>query len=180
MIRRSIRYFSPDEPAAKQWFDLFYILRYTDMWRERDEGLVEILEFCVEKAWLVSGCDRGGGCCPGCLLLRTPDREFICLGGTVPSSPAYDFRWASIYKSGRCDGDHVVIERWPKTKRIYSLRFSGAPVKHVDLPWDARRVGPRLDREMPRLIGLSGCHIVDVDGANDLPEDDPDSPEDEH
>jgi hypothetical protein len=137
--------------------------------------LVEILEFSVEKAWCVWGCDHGWGCCPSCLLLRTPDREFICLGGTVSSSSAYEFRWGS----SRCDGDHVVVERWPN-KQIYSVRFSGAPVKHVHLPWEACRVGPRVEREMPRLIRLRGCHVVDVDSANDLPEDDPDSPEDEH
>jgi hypothetical protein len=171
MIRRSTRYLTPAERAAKQWRIPFTswaipIPGENERLLQTYKGLVEILEFCVEKAWCVWGCDHAWGCCPSCLLLRTPDREFICLGGTVSSSPAYEFRWGS----SRCDGDHVVIERWPN-KQIYGVRFSGAPVKHVNLPEDARWVD---------LIGLRGCHVVDVDRPNDLPEDDRNSPEDEH
>jgi hypothetical protein len=175
MIGRSTRHLTPAE-CPRTWRIPF--TSWAIQIRGENECLVEILEFCVEKAWCVWGCDHGWGCCPSCLLLRTPDREFICLGGgflSPPSSPELGFRWGS----SRCDGDHAVVERWPN-KQIYSVRFSGAPVKHVDLPWEARLVGRRVEREMPRLIGLRGCHVVDVESANDLPEDDPRRPEDEH
>lgn len=172
MIDRSIRYLTPSE-RTRTWRIPF--TSWAIPIRDENESLVEILEFCVEKAWCVWGCDHGWGCCPSSLLLRTSDREFICLGGTVSSSSAYEFRWGS----SRCDGNHVVVERWPN-REIYSVRFSGEPVKHVNLPCDVRRFGPRLAREMSHLSSMTGCHVVDVDSANDLPEDDPDSPEDEH
>lgn len=138
----------------------FHILFRSDKWQERKEALVEILEFRVDKAWLVPGCYRGIGCCPGALLLRTPARQFICLYGPVSSSPVYHFSYPS-WKSGRCDGDRVVIERWPKTKGIYSVRFSGAQVPHVALDdWDSR---------WGRLTGP--CEIIWLDRPNDLPEE---------
>ena len=95
-------------------------------------------------------------------MLRTPGRAFVYLTGTVSSSPVYDFRWGSSYKKGRCDGDHVVIERWPRSKGIYSVRFSGAPVPHVYFDeWD------------PRWGRLRGpCEIVWLDKPNELPEAD--------
>jgi hypothetical protein len=160
MILRSTRYLTSAERAANQTKNPFHVLLRSDTWRERKEGFVEILEFHVDKAWLVPGCDRGPGCCPGSLLLRTPKRQFICLWGSVRTSPVYHFSWASSYKAGRCDGDHVVIERWPKTKGIYSVRFSGAPVEHVSLDeWEAgwgRLTGP--------------CDIVCNERLDNLPE----------
>ena len=162
MIRRSTRYLTSGERAANQTNNPFHILLRSAKWQERKEALVEILEFRVDKAWLLAGCDHGVGCCPGSLLLRTPERQFFYLTGTVWASPEYDFRWASNYKKGRCDGDHVVIERWPKTKAIYSVRFSGTPVEHVYVEdWRWGELLTSLTRS---------CDIVWDDRFNDLPE----------
>ena len=98
----------------------------------------------------------------GSPLVRTPDREFVCLYGPVSSSPRYHFSWASTYKSGQCEGDHVVIERWPKTKGIYSIRFDGGPVPHVTVDnWD-RRFSFRL---------AGPCEMIRPDRLNELPEE---------
>ena len=165
MIPHSTRYLTSGERAANRTKNPFHLLFRSDKWRERKEALVEIFEFRVEKAWLVAGCDRGVGCCSGSLLLRTPEKQFVYLTGTVSTSPEYDFRWASKYKKGQCDGDHVVIERWPRSKRIYSVRFSGAPVQHVWLEnWGKRWRWPRLTVTGP-------CDIAYLDNPNDLPEE---------
>jgi hypothetical protein len=140
---------------------LLHPLLRTNKWRDRKEAVVEILEFRVDKAWLVPGCERGVGCCPGKLLLRTPKRQFVCLYGPVSSSPVYHFSWASQWKFGRCDGDYVVIERWPRTKGIYSVHFGGWPVEHVTLDdWDVR---------WGRLSGP--CDVIRLDRPYDLPEE---------
>jgi hypothetical protein len=162
MIRRRMRYLTPYEEETCEPLTPLQFLFASAKRRERAAGLVEILEFRVDKAWLVPGCDHGVGCCPGSLLLRTPERPFISLSGTVSSSKVYDFRWGSMYKSGRCDGEHVFVERWPNSKGIYSGRFSGAPVEHVYLDeWNAR--WGRLTR--------NSCDIVDLAMPNELREE---------
>ena len=165
MIRRSTRYLTSAERAANQTKNPFHVLFGSDKWQERKEALVEIFEFRVDKAWFLAGCDHGVGCCPGDLLLRTPERQFFSLTGTVSAFPEYDFRWASNYKKGRCDGDHVVIERWPRSKGIYSIRFSGAPVQHVYLDNLYERCG--------RLTVTGPCDIAYLDNPNGLPEGEP-------
>jgi hypothetical protein len=64
------------------------------------------------------------------------------------------FSWAS----GQRDGDHVVIERWPRTKRIYSARCSGAPIQYVDLDQWHRRWG----------YVTSPCEIIVQERLKDL------------
>ena len=166
MIRRSTRALTSLELRACELLNPLHALFATKSWLDWKVGLVETLEFRVDKAWFLPECDRGPGCCPGSLLLRTPEREFVCLTGTVSSSSKYDFRWASSYKKGHCEGDHVVIERWQRSRRIYSARFSGAPVDHVWLDqWD-----PRWGRMI--VEGAGGpCQIVRLERPNDLPEE---------
>jgi len=135
----------------------------TKKWLDWKVGLVEALEFRVDKAWVLWGCDRGPGCCPGSLLLRTPEKQSIHVIGTVSSSSEYDFRWGSNYKKGHCEGDHVVIERWPRSNSLYSVRFSGAPVDHVQLAaWDDR---------WGQLTG-EPCEILTLERPDDLPKQD--------
>jgi hypothetical protein len=98
----------------------------TDTGLDRKEALVEVLEFRIDKAWLLSVCDRGVQCCGTAgVLLMTPSRDCVYLSDRVDCSSPYD---PSRPWRRRIYGDSAVLGRWPRTKRIYQALFSGAPV----------------------------------------------------
>jgi hypothetical protein len=111
MIRSSMRPLTASERAAAHTKNPFHVLFRTDTWQERKKALVEVLEFRIDKVWLVPGCDGGIGCCGVAgVLLRTPSKDSVYLSGRVDSSPAYNF-------SGRV---------YPYPSRPYALSWVAA------------------------------------------------------
>lgn len=164
MIRSNWRYLSPDERKKCQTKNPFHILTRSDKWQERKEGTVEVLEFDAKRAWNLWGCDRGPGCCPGGILVRTRDKEFIYLSGRVsrPVYPPSDYHF-SFQSFDQLDGTRVVIERWPKTKGIYSARFSGDPIPYVHVSAGDPLWSVAIFTRLP-------CEIVANETIKDLPE----------
>jgi hypothetical protein len=88
LIRYSWRNLTSAERAANLTKNPFHILLRSDTWRERKEALLEILEFRVDKAWPVPGCDHGVRCCRGAVLLRTASKALQSPCPTSPGHPA--------------------------------------------------------------------------------------------
>ena len=118
------------ERAANQTRNPFHMLLRTDTWQERKEAVVEVLEFRIDMAWLVTNYCGARCCGVAGLLLRTVSKDFVYLSGRVESNPARSFSGHVSEVSARCEGDSARIERWPMTKRIYYARFSGARVEY--------------------------------------------------
>ena len=163
-MRSNWRYLSPEERKKCQTKNPFHILTRSDKWQERNEAIVEVLEFEATKAWNLWGCDRGPACCPGEILVRTRDKEFILLSGPVSRRVYPPLNYNFSYQDfDPLDGTRVVIERWPKTKAIYSAQFSGDPIPYTHVSAGDPLWSTTIFTRFP-------CEIVANDTIKTLPE----------
>lgn len=93
---------------------------------ERQDAVVEVLEFQVLRAWLLITCS-GPPCCPNHWFLDVGDDEFLELQS-----------WEHLRAiGGAFPGREVKLSVWPRTERILDASCSGAPVESRSLPPEA-------------------------------------------
>ncbi len=126
MISKTKRQFSDEEKQKLRHVlpSFLFRSRRKIAQQEIDEGVAEVLELQVERAWDMNGCRPP--CCPHIYLLQVGETEFV-----------YTESWTAFDDVGdKFPRRRVRIVRSPITKRILSLEAEGAVLSLEDNPFD--------------------------------------------
>jgi hypothetical protein len=126
MIRKTRRPFSDGERKKLLHLRPSFLFRGRRKVAEQelDEGLAEVLDLEISRAWDLSGCRPP--CCPHSYLFQASEKEFV-----------YVESWAAFnYPEGQFPTSKMEIVRSPVTKHILSVCPEGEFLRAEAEPFD--------------------------------------------
>jgi hypothetical protein len=117
--------------------------------QELNEGVVEVLDLEILRAWDMNGC--WPPCCPHSYLFQVGEREYF-----------YAESWTAFnFPDGQFPRRRIEIVRSPLVKRVLSVNADGEVIRLEDSPCDRTT-------EYFSLSGDTECEILQAD---EMPED---------